>query len=552
MTQQKKPKRKKLTEQDSYKGTRKKIPLTHEATRIPWKFTLDRREPQSKEELEEYIRCAANVAHFLNNYCYIQDPVQGRLPFLLFPFQRVVLKLFLLHVFNIVLKPRQMGLSWITALFALWFAMFRPDQTVEIISIKEDTAKRFMDKIKYAYKHLPPWLKGEITHENTGTIVFANNSRIMSVPTSEDAGRSEGLSLLIVDEAAFVRWIDKIWAAAFPTLSTGGMAILISTANGLGNFFANKWKDAISKESSFNPIKLHWKMHPDRDDAWYRTQRRELGPALCAQEVDCDFLNSGRPVFDTALIQEWADILRYRKPLKVLYATDQYDDLEGLYGKRAEGLYIFKEPEVGESYIVAGDPATGDGTDYNTIQVLKWTTGEQCAEMRVQCKPDVFVNYLVAVGKKYNWGQIVPERNGVGLAVVQKLIDKNYPNIYAFIKDDATIDEECSTTRLSQETTTILGFTTTKSNRPIMIAMGEELLREHDRLRTEGVYPSSFLLVNSLRLLNEMIVFNWQDTGKPNPRANEGYNDDLVTCWCMGQLARLRYKPQRDMPILFS
>lgn len=531
---------------------RKEVLLKHDDTRIDWKFSTERRNPESKEEMEEYIRCAANAAHFMNNYCYIQDPVKGRIPFLLFPFQKTTIKHFLLFVFNIVLKPRQMGLSWLTALFALWFAMFRPDQTVEIISIKEDTAKRFMDKIKYAYKHLPPWLKGEIAHENTGTIVFANNSRIMSVPTSEDAGRSEGLSLLIVDEAAFVRWIEKIWAAAFPTLSTGGMAILISTANGLGNFFANKWKDACSGESDFNPIKLHWKMHPDRDDQWYRIQRRELGPALCAQEVDCDFLNSGRPVFDTAIIQDWGDILRHIKPLKVLYANDQFDDMEGLYGKRAEGLYIFEEPKPDKFYIIAGDVATGDGNDYHALQVIEWMTGDQVAEGRFMCKPDVFANYLMAVGKKYNWGQIVPERNGVGLVVVQKLIDKNYPNIYAYIKEEATIDPEVSTQKLTSETTQILGFTTTKANRPVMISTGEELIREHDRLRAEGVFDRKHLLVRGMRTLNEMLVFNWQDSGTPNPRANEGYNDDLVTSWCMAQLARLRYKPQRELPILFS
>ena len=357
---------------------------------------------------------------------------------------------------------------------------------------------------------------------------------------------------MIVDEAAFVRWIEKIWAAAFPTLSTGGMAILISTANGLGNFFANKWKDACSGESDFNPIKLHWKMHPSRDDQWYRIQRRELGPALCAQEVDCDFLNSGRPVFDTAIIQEWGDILRHKKPTKVLYANDQFDDMEGLYGKRAEGLYIFREPEPGKFYIIGADVATGDGSDYNAAQVVEWQTGEQVAEFRVLCKPDVYANYLVALGKKYNWAQIVPERNGVGLTVVQKLIDKNYPNIYAYIKEEAAIDAEVSTQKLVSETTQLLGFTTTKSNRPVMITMGEELIREHDKLRIEGVFAHQHLLLSGMRTLNEMLVFNWQDTGTPNPRANEGYNDDLVIAWFIAQLARLRYKPQRELPILFS
>lgn len=525
--------------------------LGYDDSRIPWDFHTEGRDAQGVE-VKEWLRCAANVIHFINNYCYIQDPVLGRVPMLLYQFQKTTLKLFLRNVFNIVLKPRQMGLSWLIALFALWFAMFRPDKTVVVISIKDQTAKRFMDKIKYTYTLLPCWLKGAIPAVwNMESITFSNNSRIMSVPSSEDAGRSEGLSLLIIDEAAFVRWIDKIWAAAFPTLSTGGMAIMVSTANGLGNFFANKWQAALTGASDFFAIKLHWRMHPKRDDNWYKIQRRELGPALCAQEVDCDFLNSGRPVFDTGIIVAWGDILRTRKPLKALYTNEQFDDMDGLYGKRAEGLYIYKKVEPGKFYIVGIDPATGDGSDYHGIQVIEWETGEQCAEMRIHCKPNICASYAFAIGKLYNWAQLVPERNGVGLAIVQKLIDKQYPELYTYMKEDARIDDEVSTKTLVSEDTLMVGFTTTVANRPVLITVGEELIREHDELRGKGV-PEGLLLVNGLRTLNEMLVFNYQEDGRPNPRANNGYNDDLVMAWFIAQLARARYKPRRSMPMLFS
>jgi len=531
----------------------KKYEIEFDSTRLSWGFSeLPGRDPKGPE-VEEWLRCAANPIHFIHNYCYIQDPVKGRIPMKLYPFQRIALKQFLLHVFNIVLKPRQMGLSWLVALFALWYAMFRADKTVVIISIKEETAKRFLDKIKYAYRHLPLWLKGPLAAQwNTSTIVFENNSRIMSVPTSEEAGRSEGLSLLIIDEAAFVRWIDKIWGAAFPTLSTGGQAIAISTANGLGNWFAGKWRDAVGKLSDFNPIRLHWKMHPERDEKWYAMQRRELGPALCAQEVDCDFLNSGRPVFDTTILSDWSEVLRTRKIGKVLYAPERFDDYDGLYGKKAEGLYIFKKPVPGKLYIIGADSATGDGSDFHAIQVVEWETGEQAAEMRVHCKPNVFASYLFAIGKYYNWGQVVIERNGVGLVTVQKMIDKNYPNLYTYIKEDATIDEEANTQTVTNEETLIVGFTTTSANRPVLISAGEELIREHEELRQKGHIPEAVLLINSLRLLNEMLVFNFQETRKPNPRANDGYNDDLVLAWLIAQLARARYKHSVNLPVLFS
>ena len=525
--------------------------LDYDETRLDWEFGEDAREPFG-EESKEWIRCAANPAYFINNYCYIQDPVKGRVPFKLYPFQRVTLKLFLLNLFNLVLKPRQMGLSWLVAAFALWFTMFRTNKNVVIISMKEDVAVRFLDKIKYMYNHLPPWLKAPLkTPWNTKTIVFSQESRITSMPTSEEAGRSEGVSLLIIDEAAFVRWIDKIWGAAFPTLSTGGMAIALSTANGMGNWFSNMWRDALGGLSDFNPIKLNWRMHPERDDDWYKRQRRNLGPALTAQEVDCDFLNSGRPVFDTGILVEWSELLRLRKPEAIMYAPDQFDDLEGLYGKRAEGLYIYKKPEAGKFYLLGMDCSSGDGMDYNALQVVEWDTGEQCAEMRVNCKPNQFATYAMAVGKMFNYAQLVCERNGVGLAVVQKLIEAHYPNLYTYQKEEASLNKDAKTLQITEETTLMVGFTTTVANRPVMITVGEELIREHDEERGKSI-PMGVLLVNSLRLLNEMLVFNHQETGKPSPRANDGYNDDLVMSWFIVQLARMNYKPKRQMPVLFA
>lgn len=525
--------------------------LEYDDTRLDWDFGDEARDPYGNE-VKEWMRCAANPAYFIHNYCFIQDPVKGRVPFKLYPFQRVTLKLFLSHLFNLVLKPRQMGLSWLVAAFALWFTMFRSNKNVVIISMKEDVAVRFLDKIKYMYNHLPPWLKAPLKQPwNTKTVVFMQESRITSMPTSEEAGRSEGVSLLIIDEAAFVRWIDKIWGAAFPTLSTGGMAIALSTANGMGNWFANKWTEALGQISDFNPIKLHWKMHPERDEDWYKRQRRNLGPALCAQEVDCDFLNSGRPVFDTNILVDWSELLRLRKPAQIMYAIEAYDDYEGLYGKRAEGLYIFIPPEEGKFYLLGMDCSSGDGNDYNAIQVVDWETGVQCAEMRVNCKPNEFANYGISIGKMYNYAQLVCERNGVGLAVVQKLIEYHYPNLYTYYKEEALINKDAKTLQMTEESTFMVGFTTTVANRPVLITIGEELIREHDAERGQSI-PENELLVNSLRLINEMLVFNHQETGKPSPRANDGYNDDLVMAWFIVQLARANYKPKRQLPVIFA
>ena len=134
---------------------------------------------------------------------------------------------------------------------------------------------------------------------------YKNGSQVKAVSSSEDSGRSEALSLLVLDEAAFIDKIDTIWAAAQQTLSTGGQCIALSTPNGVGNWFHRTWVDAEEEVNSFHPIKLHWTVHPERDEVYRREQDKLLGPGLAAQECDCDFLTSGQMVVDGVILQEY-------------------------------------------------------------------------------------------------------------------------------------------------------------------------------------------------------------------------------------------------------
>lgn len=172
------------------------------------------------------------------NYIYLRNPVRGRCKFELYPYQRKVLWYFLTNRFNIILKFRQAGITELISLYCLWLAMYHPDKNIVILSLKERVAKKVLGKIKYMYRNLPDFLKTSITNGRTGELgtstemEFSNGSTIASIPTTEDAGRSEGLSLLVIDEAAIMKWAGLIWAAAFPTLSTGGSAIVNSCVTG--------------------------------------------------------------------------------------------------------------------------------------------------------------------------------------------------------------------------------------------------------------------------------------------------------------------------------
>jgi phage FluMu gp28-like protein len=75
-------------------------------------------------------------------------------------------------------------------------------------------------------------------------LFLTNGSEVKAASTSGDAGRSEALSLLVIDEAAHVDGLEELWTGLYPTLSTGGRCIALSTPNGVGNWFHKTYIEA--------------------------------------------------------------------------------------------------------------------------------------------------------------------------------------------------------------------------------------------------------------------------------------------------------------------
>ena len=232
----------------------------------------------------EYQRCAGDPIYFMKKYCMIQHPTKGKVPFHLYPFQEETLTAFHTHRFNVVLKSRQTGISTLVAGYSLWKMVFHDDFNVLIIATKQEVAKNLVTKLRVMNQFLPSWLRQAEEENNKLSLRFTNGSQIKAISSSEDAGRSEALSMLVIDEAAFIRNARTIWTAAQSTLSTGGNAIILSTPNGIGDFFHQIWSEAESGKNGFNTIRLPWQVHPERDQSWRDLQTQVLGQKEAAQE----------------------------------------------------------------------------------------------------------------------------------------------------------------------------------------------------------------------------------------------------------------------------
>lgn len=158
---------------------------------------------QIKEIIKsEYIKSAKDPVHFAKKYCFISHPVRGKILFNLYPFQEQTLQAFAQNNFTIINKSRQLGISTLVAMYALWIMLFNPNKTILVIATKQETAKNMVTKVKFMYDNLPSWLRGTKRPEenNRLSLKLANGSQIIASTASSDAGRSYAVSLLLMDE----------------------------------------------------------------------------------------------------------------------------------------------------------------------------------------------------------------------------------------------------------------------------------------------------------------------------------------------------------------
>ena len=459
---------------------------------------------------EEYVRCKMSPIYFMKKYCMIQHPVKGRIPFKLYPYQEQMLQNFVDNDRNIILKSRQLGISTLIAGYALWLILFHEDKNVLVVAIDQSTSKNLVTKIRVMIEFLPSWLKPKTQEDNKLSVRLSNGSQVKAVASTGTSGRSEALSLLIIDEAAFVGNAEELWASAQQTLGTGGRAVLLSTPNGTGNFFHKMWMKAEAAENNFKASKLPWYVHPDRDQEWRDRQDAELGLRLAAQECDCDFSTSGNTVIHPELLT-WYQQTHCQEPI---------------YKRGFDGnLWVWEDPDYTKNYIVTADVARGDSSDYSAFHVIDVEDCRQVAEYKGQLTTKDYGNLLVAVGTEYNDALLVIENANVGWATIQVALDRNYKNLYYTYRDnvfdsDAYLHKQYD---LASRKDAVAGFSMTQKIRPLSVSKLDLYMREKS------------CIIRSRRLIDELLVFVWKNS---RAEAQHGYNDDLVMSWMQGLWVR--------------
>jgi hypothetical protein len=388
------------------------------------------------KELEDFIKCSDPVTgylYFMDNFFYIQHPTRGSMLYHPWEYQERLIHTYHNYRFSISLMPRQTGKSTSAAGYLLWYAMFVPDSTVLIAAHKYAGAQEIMQRIRYAYENCPHHIKAGAVTYNKGNVDFDNGSRIISATTTENTGRGLSISLLYLDEFAFVRptIASEFWTSITPTLSTGGKAIITSTPNSDEDQFALIWKgankciDDYGNETElgvngFKSFRARWQEHPERDQQWADEMRAQLGDDRFKREMECEFI-----IADETLIN-----------------PNTLFELEGIEPIAKQGqIRWYQQPKKGNIYVVALDPSLGTGSDPAAIQIFEADTTTQIGEWKHNKTiiPDQIklikqiCQYIVDITNEPNNVYYSLENNTIGEAALVSLNEygeHNMPGIF--------------------------------------------------------------------------------------------------------------------------
>ena len=367
--------------------------------------------------VREYALCMKDPAYFASSYCKIISMDQGLVPFILYPYQEKMFEAFNEHRFNIVLACRQSGKSVSACAYLLWFALFHSEKTVAILANKGATAREMLSRVTLMLENIPFFLQPGTKALNKGSLEFSNNSRIIAAATSGSSIRGLSVSLLYLDEFAFVERAAEFYTSTYPVISsgTGTKIIVTSTANGIGNQFHKIWEGAVQKVNEFNSFRVDWWDVPGRDEDWKKQTISNTSQLQFDQEFGNTFFGTGDTLVN-------ADTLLSLRALPYIETLENGD------------LKVYSKPVKNHEYIMTVDVSKGRGQDYSTFTLIDISDRPftQVAVYRNNTiSPILFPNIIYKYAKSYNNAYVVIESNDQGSVVCNGLYhDLEYENVH--------------------------------------------------------------------------------------------------------------------------
>ena len=441
-----------------------------------------------------------------------------------------------------MLKARQLGCTEGWMLFAFWEAVTFETGDDLVVSLNEREAKFNLSKVTAMYDSTPDWFKETFPERRRSAEEFRighgkRSTGIISLPSSENAGRGRNFRRALCDE--FGRWenSDERMASIEPTVADTGSIVRSSTAkgfNGLHTRFYGAVDPGTDPALGNGSVRMFVGAlaRPGRTLEWVHQKRAGMEGKLGQQEYPLTpeeaFISSGGCVFDHDALTDLETHSVEPPVARVSLSCDGTMRAPGKVTHRddAAGLWrVWEWPRTGRSYLIAADPCGGGGgQDSAGAVVLDMESWDEVACLHGRPEPSQLAAELVMAGHLYadrdGPALLAPEANNTGAAVIALLREWSYPRIY----QSEVFDQRLQQRRMQ------LGWLTTAKTRPVAIAALQNAVRTGEA----GVRYAAAVA--------EMRRF--EDPGNGRPEAADGAHDDLVMTWAIGIGVLARSKPR--------
>jgi len=456
----------------------------------------------TKEQVEEYLKCAKDPVHFIKEYVRIVSLDEGLVPFSMYDFQEDMVRKIHDNRFVIAKLPRQTGKSTTVISYLLHYILFTQDVNVAILANKLATARELLHRLKLAYEYLPTWMQQGIVEWNKGSIVLENGSKILASATSSSAVRGGSFNMIFLDEFAFVPQgvAEEFFSSVYPTITSGQSTkvLIISTPKGL-NMFYRFWNDAINDRNDYVPIEVHWSAVPGRDAKWKEQTIANTSEEQFRGEFECDFIGSAATLVSSSKLK----CLTYEEPLV----------------QNDEGLCVYEKPKKGRVYVTTVDTSRGQGKDYSAFVIVDVTEMPYkvvAVYRNNTVSPMLYPTVVHSLCRQYNDAYCLVEINDIGGQVADILHSElEYQNIITVLVKG----------RKGQIASwggfgggAQMGIRTTSVTKRVGCSVLKSLIEEDK------------IFINDSNIMQELFSF----IAKRNSyQAEEGHHDDLVMCLVM-------------------
>ena len=452
----------------------------------------------TQEQIEEFMRCAADPVYFAKTYMKIVSLDEGLVQFQPYDFQEKLIRNFHENRFNICKMPRQTGKSTTSVSYLLHYVVFNDSVNVGILANKAATARDLLGRLQTAYENLPKWMQQGIISWNKGSLELENGSKILAASTSASAVRGMSFNILFLDEFAFVpnHIAEAFFSSVYPTITSGKTTkvIMVSTPHGMNHFY-RYWHDAERGKNEYIPTDVHWSQVPGRDDAWRRQTIANTSEQQFKIEFECEFLGS----VDTLIAPSKLRTLVYDAPKT-----------------RSAGLDIYEDPVKKHDYLMTVDVARGVSEDYSAFVLVDITEFPHKVVGKYrnnEIKPMIFPNLIWEVAKKYNNAFIMCEVNDIGDQVASILnFDLEYENLLM-----------CSMRGRAGQVVG-QGFSGKKTQLGVKMS---KTVKKVGSLNLKTLIEADKIIFKDYEIISELTTFIQKNNSF---EAEEGCNDDLAMC----------------------